>query len=263
MAHKKWRGFAVFSLPKGETEALMTVCPGNPDQEGTRFRAIMEAAGALLNRLYIIEAGGLGFHNLKRFITSNEARILARYRGRCWQESHTPYIKKYMGKRAKIIPMDDIASDPSYRHRASMIREIYNRGNNSVTEWFNYSAQLDVPSRTQRNEKKGVIIEPWAIKANSIDYLCEEYTMRSVMWKNFRLKEIYVGLAVTKADFFQRENILKQNIDLTIPEVCPITLTGVEMQHDKKLGTAFMNSILPVPRYATLVHSAVKGPKIK
>jgi hypothetical protein len=54
MSRRNWRGFAEFEMPNGQREAIMTVCPGNPDQEGRRFRAIMEAAGAKLDRLYIM-----------------------------------------------------------------------------------------------------------------------------------------------------------------------------------------------------------------
>lgn len=250
MARRNWRGYAEFEMPSdGRREALMTVCPGNPDQEGRRFRAIMEAAGAKLDRLCIIEAGDLGYHNLKRLVPKNEAHAFARYRGERWVEAHQPAIDEYMKGRCEIIPMRDIVADDTYEQRIALIRAIYDRGNNPVTEWFDYSLNLDIESRAQRKAKDGVIIEPWAIKESALDYLCDEYAMRSLMWRQFGLEEIYLGLAVTQHDLFQIENP-KPEIDLTIPKVCPIALREVEMVHVEKLGKAVPANNGDIPSYA-------------
>lgn len=250
MSRRKWRGYAEFKMPEGKTEALMTVCPGNPDQEGRRFRAIMEAAGAKLERLYIVEAGDLGYHNLKRVVPKSEAKAFARFRGERWVEQHQPFIDQYMKDRCDIIPMRAIVSDPTYEERIALIKGIYDRGGNPVTEWFDYSVNLDIESRSRRREKDGVIIEPWAVKESAIDYLCDEYAMRSLMWQQFGLKEIYLGLAVTQHDLFQRENTARPEIDLAIPKVCPITLEEVKMVHNKRLGEAFPANDSEVPSYA-------------
>lgn len=227
----------------------MTVCPGNPDQEGRRFRAIMEAAGAKLNRLYIIEAGDLGYHNLKRLVPKNEARAFARYRGERWVEAHQPAIDEYMSGRCEIIPMRDIVADDTYEKRIALIRDIYDRGSNPVTEWFDYSLNLDIESRASRKAKDGVIIEPWAIKESALDYLCDEYAMRSLMWQRFGLEEVYLGLAVTQHDLFQRENP-NPEIDLTIPKVRPVDLHEVKMVHVEKLGRSVPANDQQVPSYA-------------
>ena len=251
MSHRKWRGYATFEMPKEQTKALMTVCPGNPDQEGFRFRSIMEAAGAKLDYLYIIEAAELGYHNLKRLVCNHDAQSFAKFRGQCWQKTHQPIIDEYMGGRCEVIPMADIVADQTYKERIALIREIYDRGNNPVTKWFDYSADLDIQTRANRKEKEGVLIEPWAIKENSIDYLCDEYAMLSIMWEQFSLQEIYRGLAVSEHDFFQRENTKRPEIDLTIPKVCPITLETVTMVHNERLGCAFpSNDTQVIPEYA-------------
>jgi hypothetical protein len=254
MLHKrKWRGYAEFNMPEGQRTAVMTVCPGNPEQEGQRFRAIMQAAGALLDHLYIIEAGDLGYHNLKRLVAKNYAQAFARFRGQRWQEAHKPYIDEFMEGRCTLIPMADIVADPTYKDRIGIIHDIYNRGGNPVAKWFDHSADLDIESRARRKEKEGVIIEPWAIKANSLDYLCDEYAMRSLMWQKFGLEEIYLGLAVTEPDFFQRENTGRPDIDLTIPKVCPIALKEVVMVHNERLGRSFpSNDTGPLPSYARM-----------
>jgi hypothetical protein len=249
MGRRNWRGYAEFDMPDGKREALMTVCPGNPDQEGRRFRAIMEAAGAKLDRLYIIEAGDLGYHNLKRLVPKSEAHAFARYRGERWVETHRPAMDEYMGGRYEIVPMRDVVTDPSYEERIALIRGIYDRGGNPVTEWFDYSLNLDIESRANRKAKDGVIIEPWAVKESALDYLCDEYAMRSLMWQQFGLEEIYLGLAVTQHDLFQKENS-KPEIDLTIPKVRPITLQEVKMVHVEKLGTAVPANDQAVPDYA-------------
>lgn len=249
MSRRKWRGYAEFELPEGKKEALMTVCPGNPDQEGRRFRAIMEASGATLDRLTIINASDLGYHNLKRFVPKNEAHAFARLRGENWLAEHKPAIDEYMKGRCEVIPMHEIVSDPSYEERIELIRQIYDRGNNPVTAWFDYSADLDVETRASRKEKDGIIIQPWAIKDSSLAYLCDEYAMRSLMWKQFQLEEIYLGLAVTEHDLFQREN-MNPEIDLTIPKVKPIALHEVKMEHVKKIGTAVPANDCKVPDYA-------------
>lgn len=250
MARRNWRGYAEFDMPSdGRREALMTVCPGNPDQEGRRFRAIMEAAGAKLDRLYIIEAGDLGYHNLKRLVPKNEAHAFARYRGERWVEAHQPAIDEYMSGRCEIIPMRDIVADDTYEKRIALIRDIYDRGSNPVTEWFDYSLNLDIESRASRKAKDGVIIEPWAIKESALDYLCDEYAMRSLMWQRFGLEEVYLGLAVTQHDLFQRENP-NPEIDLTIPKVRPVDLHEVKMVHVEKLGRSVPANDQQVPSYA-------------
>lgn len=250
MARRNWRGYAEFDMPSdGRREALMTVCPGNPDQEGRRFRAIMEAAGAKLDRLYIIEAGDLGYHNLKRLVPKNEARAFARYRGERWVEAHQPAIDEYMSGRCEIIPMREIVTDDTYETRIALIRDIYDRGGNPVTEWFDYSLNLDIESRANRKARDGVIIEPWAIKESALDYLCDEYAMRSLMWQRFGLEEVYLGLAVTQHDLFQRENP-NPEIDLTIPKVRPVDLHEVKMVHVEKLGRSVPANDQQVPSYA-------------
>lgn len=250
MSRRKWRGFAELDMPSdGKKEALMTVCPGNPDQEGRRFRAIMEAAGAKLDRLYIVNASDLGYHNLKCFVPKNEARAFARLRGENWFAEHKSAIDEYMEGRCDVIPMREIVSDSSYEERIALIRAIYDSGSNPVTEWFNYSADLDINTRAARKEKDGITIQPWAIKDSSLAYLCDEYAMRSLMWKQFGLEEIYLGLAVTQHDLFQRENS-NPDIDLTIPKVQPITLQEVKMTHVKKIGAAVPANDTKIPAYA-------------
>lgn len=252
MSRRKWRGFATFDMPLGSKEALMTVCPGNPEQEGSRFESIMQAAGAKLDKLYIIQASELGYHNLKRLVPKGDARSFAIYRGIKWQEDHQDFINQYMGKRCEVIPMSDIVSETDHDMRTNLIREIYDRGDNPVTEWFDYSADLDISTRVSRKSKDGITIEPWAIKENSLDYLCEEYSMRSIMWHKFSLEEIYLGLAVTDSNLFQDQN-LSPEIDLTIPKVRAITLQNVEMIHDRKLGRAFpSNDSISIPEYAPI-----------
>lgn len=249
MSRRKWRGYAEFEMSAEKKEALMTVCPGNPDQEGRRFRAIMEAAGAKLDRLYIINASDLGYHNLKRFVPKNEAHAFARLRGENWLAEHKPAINEYMNGRCEVIPMRDIVSDPTYEERIGLIRHIYDRGNNPVTSWFDYSANIDIETRATRKERDGIIIQPWAVKESSLAYLCDEYAMRSLMWKQFGLDEIYLGLAVTQHDLFQCENNHKE-IDLTIPKVKPIKLHEVKMVHVKKIGAAIPVNDIEIPNYA-------------
>ena len=73
--------------------------------------------------------------------------------------------------------------------------------------------------------------------------------MRSLMREKFGLDEIYLGLAVQEHDFFQRLNS-HPDIDLTIPQVRPITLTEVKMQHVEKLGISVpANPNQPIPKY--------------
>lgn len=260
MSGKKWRGFAMFCLPENQDEAIMTVCPGNPNQEGARFNATMEAAGASLTRLFIIQAGDLGFHNLKRFNPRNDAALFARIRGERWQETHQRIVDKHMGPRCEIIPMADIVSDSSFLDRVSLIRNIYARGNNRVTDWFNDSANYNNPTRMERMRKKGVRIEEWALKADSLDYLCDEYAMRSLMWKQFHLPEIYLGRAVEEHDFFQRENTEKPDTDLTIPPVIPIDIQRVMMAHNKRTGKSSPTAETgPIPHYAQNVTGAIQG----
>ena len=250
MARRNWRGYAEFNMPgDGRREALMTVCPGNPEQEGRRFRAIMEAAGAKLDRLYIIEAGDLGYHNLKRLVPKNEASAFARYRGERWVDAHQPAVEEYMKGRCEIIPMRDVVADGGYEERIALIRAIYDRGDNPVTKWFNGSIELNALNSARRKVKNGVIIEPWAVRESALDYLCDEYAMRSLMWRQFGLEEIYLGRAVSQHDLFQRENP-KPEIDLTIPKVRPIGLREVRMVHVKKIGAAVPANQETIPRYA-------------
>ncbi len=250
---RKWRGFAEFQMPEGATKAIMTVCPGNQDQEGQRFRAIMQAAGAKLDHLTIIEASDLGYHNLKRFVAKNEALSFARLRGEHWLESNQQYIDEYMKGRCSVIPMREVITDPSYQDRINLIHEIYERGDNGVSTWFDYSMDLDIESRSRRKEKDGVIIEPWAIRENSLGYLCDEYAMRSLMREQFGLDEIYLGLAVQEHDLFQRYNTTKPDIDLTIPKVRPIGLKEIQMVHNERLGRSFPSTDSgPIPEYAKL-----------
>ena len=227
----------------------MTVCPGNPLQEGRRFRAIMEAAGAKLDRLTIIEAGDLGYHNLKRLVPKSEARAFARHRGERWVETHKPAIDEYMKGRCEIVPMRTVVADPTYEERTALIRGIYGLGNNPVAQWFDYSVGLDVEARTNRRAGDGVVIEPWAVRESALDYLCDEYAMRSLMRQQYGLDEIYLGLAVTDPDLFQRENS-SSSIDLTLPPMRPITLHDVKMVHVEKLGRAVPANDQKVPAYA-------------
>jgi len=262
MAGKKWRGFADFQTPENQNEAIMTVCPGNPDQEGSRFNAIMEAAGRQLTRLFIIQAGDLGFHNLKRFNPKSEAAMFARIRGERWQEIHQPTINKHMSGRCEVIPMANIISDTSFPERVALIKDIYERGNNSVTDWFNDSANYNNPARMKRMQEKGGSVEEWALRSDSLDYLCDEYAMCSLMWKRFSLEEIYLGRAVNQHDFFQRENTERPEIDLTIPKVLPITIHSVQMKHDKRIGRAVpVSESPPIPDYARNIIEAGQGPK--
>ncbi len=251
MGSRNWRGYADFNmLALNNSEALMTVCPGNPDQEGRRFRAIMEAAGSMLSRLYIIQAGDLGFHNLKRFVPKDQALSFARFRGEKWVETHQDDINRYMSGRCEVIPMNEIIDGTDHQERIDTINDIYNKGNNPVTEWFDYSISLDIETRTNRRKKDGVTIEPWAIKESSLDYLCEEYSMRSLMLEQFSLKEIYLGLAVTQSDLFQKENTSRPDINLTLPEVCPINLHEVKMIHVRKTGNSIPENGQNIPDYA-------------
>jgi hypothetical protein len=264
MGNKKWRGFAEFQTPENQNEAIMTVCPGNPDQEGSRFNAIMEAAGRQLTRLFIVQAGDLGFHNLKRFNPKSEAAIFARVRGERWEEIHQPIIDKHMAGRCEVIPMSEIVCDITFPDRVALIKGIYKRGNNSVTDWFNNSANYNNPARMRRMQEKGVVVQEWALQADSLDYLCDEYAMRSLMWKRFSLEEIYLGRAVNQHDFFQRENTESPEIDLTIPKVRPITIHTVQMKHEKRIGRALpVSGLDTVPDYARNVIEAGIGPAKK
>jgi hypothetical protein len=249
MGHKRnWRGYAEFELPEGQREVLMTVCPGNPEQEGRRFRAIMEAAGNKLDRLYIIEAGDLGYHNLKRLVPKSEAQAFARHRGERWVEAHLPAIEEYMKGRCEIIPMRDVVADETYQERIALIKAMYEQGNNPVADWFNQSIDVNVANLGERKAKDGVIIEPWAIKESALDYLCDEYAMRSLMWQKFGLEEIYLGRSITDSELFQRENT-NPYIDLTIPKVRPIDLKKMDMVQVRKLGAAVPANNQQIPSH--------------
>ncbi len=73
--------------------------------------------------------------------------------------------------------------------------------------------------------------------------------MRSLMWQRFGLEEVYLGLAVTQHDLFQRENP-NPDIDLTIPKVRPVDLHEVKMVHVEKLGRSVPANDQQVPSYA-------------
>lgn len=231
MSRRKWRGTAHFEIPEGMKHCIMTVCPGEPRQEGSAFLAIMKAAAEKLDSLIIIDAGDLSYHNFKRFIPRDLALDTARSRSHRWNEMNQTHIDSTMGNRCKVIPMSEISSDESFQMRSDIIRAIYERGNNEVTNWFDYSIDLDIKHRASRLADRGVIIEPWAQKENSLDYLCDEYSMRSLMWEKWKLHEIYLGLAVRDADFFQKHNMVFPDFDLTIPENHEITVDDLTPQH--------------------------------
>ncbi len=248
----KWRGYAEFVMPDGIRRAMMTVCPGNPKQEGQRFRVTLEAAAAKLDHLYIIEAGELGFHNLKRLVPKNEARAFAIYRGQNWQAAHRPYIEEFMPGRCEILTYNDIIQSTNHSERVAIIRDIYERGHNAVSDWFNDSINADLDRRTERKAKDGVFIESWAMRESALDYLCDEYAMRSIMWERFGLPEIYIDRAVYEPGLFQAQNSIRLDIDLTIPPVCPIKLVEVDMVHDRHFGKAKPVNDVHLPDHATL-----------
>lgn len=86
--------------------------------------------------------------------------------------------------------------------------------------------------------------------------------MRSLMWKQFGLEEIYLGRAVNEHDFFQRENTEKPDIDLTIPKVRPITIQSVQMIHDKRKGRSLpIEGLESITNYAKNIIDAGHGPR--
>src|SRR5690606_38943653 len=128
------------------------------------------------------------------------------FRGTQWQLNHQEHIDEFMAGRCEVIPMAEIVKGSNHEERIQLIRDMYRQGDNAVSKWFDYSTDLDIETRSTRKAENGVIIEPWAIKENSLDYLCEEYSMRSIMNEHFGLDEIYLGLAVQEHDFFQKLN---------------------------------------------------------
>lgn len=231
MSRRKWQGIAHFDVPEGMKHCIMTVCPGEPRQEGRGFLALMKAAAAKLDTLIIIDAGDLGFHNFKRLIPQDLALETSRVRSRKWRELNQPHIDATMGSRCQVIPMSELSKDLTYGDRSNLIRAIYDQGNNEVTEWFDYSTNLDIKNRSARFAERGINIEPWAQHENSLDYLCDEYSLRSLMWQKWGLHEIYLGLAVRAPDFFQKYNKSRPDLDLTIPvnhEITVIDLTPAQ-----------------------------------
>lgn len=82
-----------------------------------------------------------------------------------------------------------------------------------------------------------MIIEPWAIKESALDYLCDEYAMRSLMWQKFGLEEIYLGLAVIapppEGENPERDNyrqvILKDRLRARLQEINPsVPLSAID-----------------------------------
>lgn len=200
----------------------LTVCPGSPDQRGQKFKATLEAAARRLDRLVIILASDLDEHNLKRLVAANEALDFARVRGANWLALHADTAREAMGKRVDIVPMADLTGG-DFREREALIKSMYERGG-PVTTWFDYSADLNAEDLYGRKSKKGVMIEKWALKQNTLDYLAAEYAMKSKSWERFGLPEIYPGMVIHDPHFFQSENTARPELDLTIPTVYPIQL---------------------------------------
>lgn len=222
MSHKKWKGQATIDLPENVDQCVMTVCPGSPDQRGQKFKATMQAAAQRLDRLVIILASDLDEHNLKRMIPANEALDFARLRGKNWMALHAEMVIKEMGNRVKIVPMAELTTG-DFKERETLLHTLYQDGG-PVTEWFDYSADLNADDLIERKLSKGVHIERWALKQNTIDYLCAEYAMKSKSWERFGLPEIYPGMVVHDPDFFQKQNTSRPDLDLTIPTVYSIQL---------------------------------------
>jgi hypothetical protein len=57
------------------------------------------------------------------------------------------------------LPCGDINA-PSHEKHMALIRAIYDRGENPVIEWFDYSVSLDIDGQARPKERDGVIIEP-------------------------------------------------------------------------------------------------------
>lgn len=247
MARRKWQGTAYFDVPEGMKNCIMTVCPGEPRQEGRGFLAIMKAAAEKLDSLVIIDAGDLGYHNFKRLIPRDLALEAARIRSQKWLEMNQPHIDATMGNRCQVVHMSELTGDTAYHERSEIIRDIYNRGNNDVTEWFDYSADLDIKNRGLRFAERGINIEAWAQRENSLDYLCDEYSLRSLMWQKWGLHEIYLGLAVRDPAFFQKHNECSEH-DLTIPENHEITVVDLTPAHrllprSQRMGSELVRAV--------------------
>ncbi len=246
MSRRKWQGVAYFEVPEGMKHCIMTVCPGEPRQEGRGFLGLMKAAAEKLDTLIIIDAGDLGFHNFKRLIPQDLALETSRARSRKWRELNQPHIDATMGDRCQVIPMAELSKDSSYDDRSKLIRAIYDQGNNDVSQWFDYSINLDIKHRSARFAERGITIEPWAQRENSLDYLCDEYSLRSIMWEKWGLHEIYLGLAVRAPDFFQKHNMLRPDLDLTIPENHEITV--IDLTPAQRLVQFPQKNTFPEPK---------------
>lgn len=160
-------------------EAAMTICPGQEQQQGRRFRAIMEKAAEKLDRLVIVNAAGLSYHNFKRLIPGDirheGAQALARIRAANWLTMNKSHIDGTMGSRCRIIDMEEITADETFRERSELIRTIHESGPNEVSAWFDYSTDIDINERGPRlSERNGIILKPDMIAANALDYLCDE-----------------------------------------------------------------------------------------
>lgn len=240
MARRKWRGTASFIVPAGVREGLMTICPGQEAQQGTRFRAIMDFAAAHLDRLTIINAAGLSVHNFRRLlpgdIRDEGARRLAELRSENWMAMNERHVAETFGARAEIVPMEDITSDPSFRDRSELIQAMHKAGSGPVFDYFEDSLRDDLATRGPRLKRQGVWLSDKVIRAQSLPYLADEYAMRSLMWQRYGRPEFYLGRAVLDPELFQRQNAARPDLDLTIPPLHPIELHEVRPVHDRRLG---------------------------
>ena len=146
MARRPWRGTADLNLPDDMRQAVMTICPGQEQQQGARFRVIMEEAAEKLERLVVVNAAGLSYHNFKRLIPGDirheGALALARIRSTNWLALNKPHIDDTMGSRCEIVEMEDLTKDETFKDRSALIRTIYESGPNAVSEWFDYSTDI-------------------------------------------------------------------------------------------------------------------------
>lgn len=240
MPRRKWRGTADFNVPAGVTEGLMTICPGQQQQQGSRFRAIMETAAAKLDRLYIVDASALSAHNFKRLlprdIAMEGAKRLADLRSENWRAMNLPAIEDTMGARAALIPMAEFAGDASFDDRVAVIREICTRPGNAASDYFAEGVRIDLAARGPRLRGAGLWLADEVIRESDLDYLASEYAMRSLMWRRWKLPEFYLGRAAGDPEMFQRENDVRPDLDLRFPPLHPITLQEVTPVHDRRLG---------------------------
>lgn len=228
--------YTVLSKPQNivGSRVVCIICPARSDQRGDRFVSSLKWAIKHFRNIDIYLADTLDIHNfIGRGQSRYGAQISAIARGDDWLLQNYGVLQQVFGDNYTLTRWTNIQKRPDFNARHQLICNLY--ANNPKVRM---AIDTVCAKHLHEVQARGKAIDTDSFLRSSVAYMCEEIAGLAEIHAFNPAPEIYSGTIFEDSSFFQKQNTLRPELNLTLPSVIQISFQKQNTTRDTMLKNA-------------------------